>query len=398
MRDLFSYFAIAYSIAFWALTNVIFHFDGAGRTVIMFLFIALFLNRRDVLQSFYNKSVLLYLILSVYMLFNSILKGGADVYNQDGYLMLFNAAIVPFLVLILVVVYAQKNFERTLFSCLVGVVFYAIICMLAGDVSSESRMSDSGINSNEIAIQVCMGFSLILAAYLLSFINKTTLILLAILFIICIFKTGSRTAFIMFAFITCGFVFSKFDLRNPSNILMLSLVFLIGYYGLSWILENTYVGLRLSGKEDVADGNDFEIATGTFWDNFGDRGFQYYYSWPYFLDNPITGLGLKRWCQFNIQQIVFHSEWLVQMVENGLLGLCLYLWFHSRLFIFAYFRLKKLKQSEGIGSEFRIQFLFIFTLLSLYAANFFIWTYTSSCLMAVLGLFIAKNELIESEI
>jgi len=60
---------------------------------------------------------------------------------------------------------------------------------------------------------------------------------------------------------------------------------------------------------------------------FDNRAAQYILGWQEFVDNPINGIGLRNFLKQSGNTAPLHSEYLVQLVENGLIGMLLFILF-----------------------------------------------------------------------
>ena len=63
---------------------------------------------------------------------------------------------------------------------------------------------------------------------------------------------------------------------------------------------------------------------------FDGRAIQYEFGYEKFLENPYFGIGLNNYKQFDGYNLVLHSEYLVQLIENGLVGFILFFLFYCR--------------------------------------------------------------------
>lgn len=180
-------------------------------------------------------------------------------------------------------------------------------------------------------------------------------------------------------FIIAGTFIVSRDKKNilslVGGILALSIIAVITYY----ILEHTLVGERLAGTTTQME--ELGLATGTILDLFGDRGIQYYVSWPYFLDNLITGIGLRHWVEDGPTGHVCHSEYLTMYLENGLIGIALYAAFYYQI-------IKRLLQRKAAtaGTDKNIFKYLLLTFIALLFINSVLWSFDALGFFAVYAL------------
>ena len=112
---------------------------------------------------------------------------------------------------------------------------------------------------------------------------------------------------------------------------------------------------------------------------FDGRAIQYVNGLEVFYDNNITGIGLNNYKQFDEWNLVLHSEYLVQLVENGLIGFSLYI-----IFILSIInKLLKLRKIQAIKKESQIYLLYYFCLIIL---SFGTWTYSIILFWIIISL------------
>ena len=181
-------------------------------------------------------------------------------------------------------------------------------------------------------------------------------------------------AFIIVALVTFLFVLS-YDSNKESSYIKKIVFFIVFMVSLFYVLNHTYIGERLLNTTSQIEETD--LGTGiTIFDSFGDRGIQYYNSFPIFLSNFMTGIGLNHWAEYNPTGHVCHSEYLTMYLENGIVGLILYLIF------FGYF-IKSLRRiiKKSCRTDGSAYFLF-YCFCGIGAINLVFWTYDSyACFM-----------------
>ena len=110
---------------------------------------------------------------------------------------------------------------------------------------------------------------------------------------------------------------------------------------MNYILDKTVLGERIMQSKDYDD--EFYAETGTILDYLGDRSIYYIVGWSNFLENPITGIGLFNYINYNKSEFPLHSEYLTHLTEGGIVGAFIYLLFIGGLlkYIFKMFIAKR---------------------------------------------------------
>ena len=330
--------------------------------------------------------VKLYVFVAFYMLLNGLVKGSAAAYEKDGLYLMCTNILEPVLTMMITVVLARRNFNRTVRILSIVLLLYCLICLHNAGYDESERLN-VGLNANEIAIHcaICMGL------LLLQFSQKKRMkswlfVVVSLLPLYVILETGSRMALTMVIIAVLFVWLSKIDFKKPKHFLgsliAASVIVLIG----SYILNNTMIGERMMSTSE--QGNELIFATGTFLDNFGDRGWPYYFSWPYFLQNPITGIGFHRWILYSPAELVFHSEYLVQYVECGLLSFIPYMVFLFWLLKMIYRKTK----SSVVPTEKAMSMTLHGILLSIFFSNLVLWSYSMHVVFIVYGLIFSYSK------
>lgn len=347
--------------------------DGAGRFPTILLIFCCFLILGKIKNDIFSKPLSIYLILAIYMLFNVLVKGAympAFIYFK----IIFDSVFFMWLIVYL----SQINFDKTIWILFIGFYLYTLLCFFNGSMSAGERLGGA-INANTIGLNAFFAIAFALFLYVRKKIKLLSLVILLILPFYVAILTGSRMTLGASLFIIAGtFIVS----RNKKNILsliggifILTIIAIITYY----ILEYTLVGERLAGTTTQME--ESSQATGTILDLFGDRGIQYYVSWPYFLDYLVTGIGLRHWMEDGPTGYVCHSEYLTMYLENGLIGIALYAAFYYQI-------IKRLFQHKAAtaGTGKNIFKYLLLTFIALLFINSVLWSFDSLGFFAVYAL------------
>lgn len=362
-------------------------FDGAGRIPLTLLIVSCFIISPFISKEIRKKPICIYIILALYMFVNVIWKGTHIAAINSTTYSVFCKIFNPIFLFFIVAYLARINYDRTLIVCLTGLLLYTILCLVSDTSSQYEGRIGSEINPNTIALNASLSYLLAFYLYVRDKISRLTLIILALIPLYAILATGSRMAFIIVVAPTF-FYMIFLQKRKKDSVLGLIVFLLLFFIGLTYVLNNTYIGERLLSTTTQIEGT--EIETGNrFIDAFGDRGVQYYNSFPLFLDNFITGIGLNHWVEYNPTGHVCHSEYLTMYLENGVIGIILYLSF----FLYFFRKLKYIYKSKTSSEKSSYYLLCVFWGLA--AINFVFWTYDSYGFFVFYALtysFISNNE------
>lgn len=368
LRETIGLLTIALAILWTPLSIWYLHFDSSARVPFMFFILSFFLLFKDFKRTALKKPITIYICVAIYMVINGLMKGSDTMYEKDGAYLIFIHILEPVVTMMITTVLARKNFDATLKWLSTFLFIFCIFCLLNSGFDEDGRMN-SEINANEMSIHCPLLCGMLLLMYLRKK-AKTSLIYL-ILWIVpltVIFQTGSRMALGMTGIIIVIVWMFKINFKRiVEPIRSLIIASILTFSGM-YIVNNTMIGERL--KETTEQGDELTLATGTILDKYGDRGLQYYYSWDYFLDNPITGIGFHQWQKYSPTEHVCHSEYMVQYVECGLLSFIPYI-----LFLFLLYRnlASKIRHTHGIQNSTIV--ILMAMLLSIIYSNTVLWSY-----------------------
>lgn len=378
---IFSIVACALMILWGPITFWIIGIDGAGRTPRILLLFA-FINSFHSIQKYsFKRPLLIYFLLGLYMFLNGLIKGGQDSYPKDGiYLLFCDATTAPFMLFLLVNLF-RKHFDKTL-SIFIGVLYlYTILFAIFATFEEKGGFIrlNGEINANEAALLIAICFLLILLSFIKGNLKLYQVILLSIIPIGVIMQTGSRMAVLMCVIgaLSTIIINSKHKKHKIKTLLGTGILAI----GIIFILNHTMVGKRMSYTTEQAE--EATWATGTAWDLFGDRGIAYYNSWPYFIKNPITGIGFQKWVQLNTLELRAHSEYLVMYLENGIIGLLLYLY----IIILFFKNLHQYRKQRNISYvELNTSKYLTLCLILILIANTMLWSFNEYCVFIVYAI------------
>lgn len=369
-------FIVFFTIIWEPLRVFYVHVDANGRFVMMLLVTGCLMSMKQFIKHSFNSILGIYALLSIYIIINALIKDTPAVWGTP--FVIIRNVISPVLLMYLIIGMAQYSLDKTLRVVIVAMYIFSLLCGL-NDVAQEERLG-TDINANTIALNAMFCIWVIVFYHIRSRISLIWTILLSIYPTYLIFQTGSRTALAvgMLVIIASTIVNTK---AKASSYFKLIIFGIIVYYAFIYIMENTLVGERLAGTTTQSEGKNYE--TGTILDVFGDRGYQYYVSWPYFLDNFWTGLGLRKWIAHSPTGHVFHSEYLVQYCENGIIAFVLYM-------LFFYKMIMGLIKSKKYYVSYKNDINFILVAIAgIMVINLFYWSFNQYQFFVFYGLALA---------
>lgn len=388
IKNLSSYqLSLAYiTLILWViwkpLSSMIMHVDGMQRVPIFFLILSLFFMGTSLIRLLFIKPVILFFWVCSYGFVNGFIKHSILLNEVNGYFIYIYHTIMPFFVFAIAILCFENNYEKTLKVISRSLVVYSIIAIsFVGHIAANERMDSGSININEVVLYCSCGVSFMLLRYVRRQISKVEMSLVVFPAFVCL-MAGSRMGLLAFFIILIGYFCSQLNFRKVSTIIFIIIGCIVLYLGIDYILHNTFAGERVLGTYDEVNDRYADYKTGTILDLLGDRGFMYYYSWPLFLENPISGIGLYNYIQYSHWGMRLHTEYATQYVENGLLG---FIPFVSFLILL----LKGVKVTQKrnciIKEESSIRMIF-FILLSILFSNLVLWSFDMICVYLVYAM------------
>ena len=336
--------------------------DAGGRmiTLLTIIIISSLLYEKRLL-SLFKKPLVIWFCWIIYVFINGFFNGyGFDMPTYS----FVTFMIVPLVVMIVISSVKQKNRWILLDVLSVGMVISLLLIFLFDKSDSEyyDRLG-TDLNSNEIgqmALVILMLFYYIFFSNRMSFLK---LILLSLIPVIIIVKTGSRTAFgglLMLALTHIAVNRSNNWLKNLVKYLG---VILFLFFSIIFVLNDTPLGERILSTTE--EGEEIGLETGNdFLNKFGDRGYFYYHGWIVFLENPLFGVGLGNFINHNENSMVQHSEYMVELSELGIIGFAIFFLF----FLFIYMDLFRIYGIFGNKKYVRLFTIYLFIILLMFSS------------------------------
>lgn len=384
LLEIFALISVGITILWQSIGIWITHIDGAARVPFFFSLTIFFLMFSKISKKALKFPLVIYAIEAVYLIINGYVNGATTMFAKYGLFDLIRDIYLPVLLMIIIATVAQKNFNKTLKYIIWILLVHSLLCLIFS--STKKGRMNGDINANEIAMYSAICVGLMLFAYVRQAIKKKEMPLIALPFIVTL-QTGSRMGMAMIGVMLVATLLQKINFKKISNIIASIIVATGLTFGGIYVMNNTLVGERFAKTTTTAE--TLNLKTGTILDYYGDRGFQYYASWPYFLKNPVTGIGFRRWIVYSPSHLVCHSEYMVQYVENGLIAFTMYLIFWIGI-MKPIIRLRKCENKSIVQSASMIMAL----LITIIYSNSVLWSYNIYPVFAIyaLAFAFAKNQ------
>ena len=382
-----NYLYLFLAIAWVPFQKVILTVDGAAislmtLTVIVFI-INVFNKKTNKLIS--SKPISFWAIWVVYSSINLYLKGYS---SGNSFISFFIVQLfIPYLVMLLSARELIVNKKRTISFLIIVLFIYAFLSLFLYGFSDIGNIRELKLSGNITTLNLLFLVFFSLLMYIQKWYKLSHVLFFSSIAFFFIISTSTRKALgaaIIFIFFT---LISKFKL-TVSKIFGLSISLYLGYLAINYLLINTLFGERFMEVE--SSGSRVNSTNIEALNIFGDRVFFYIEGWALFLDSPITGIGLTNFIKKATYEITIHSEYMVQLTENGLVGFFLFLIFNIWIGKNVIKNLKnKLKRD--------IYWVLTGGFVAILFINFTAWTYSFPQYFAVFGVIIGYIKLSEDE-
>lgn len=378
----FNLFYLFFYIIWDPLQGYFLHVDGARRTILLLSIIALFINIPSISQDkklFKSPAFLCWTLLIVYSMINSVIKGfesewGAISFFRSNY-------FDPYVFLIIAIIELNRDKYRCLFVMLGTMLVYMYIGNSHVSLNEYDRFEAEELGNMlpltaaGCAFVVCVLFS---EHKLKGGWAVYTAILVFVMYII--IMSGTRKAFGAVVIVFVGMVLTRSGKLNFKTLV----IFIVAFIALEYILNNTMIGER------IFEGMEMENVTVSFVANerlnnlllklFGDRSLQYFMAFELIPQHPITGIGLNNFMSTAQYEFRLHTEYMVQLCENGIIGFAI-------LIVFYYFLFRGLNKKRKAGD---VTAMYVFGLLMVLFLDFSGWTYNMYYVMIVYAVLISE--------
>lgn len=355
--------------------------DGAGRTIVFLSILAVLLNLREFWRQrkiFLTPAFLCWVALLAFSMWNAFSKG---FYSEWGTFAFLKARFFhPFILLVIAMLELNKDKQTCLKVILVALGVYLLIGLLFMDKDLDDRLMAEGLGNLYPLHAVAFLFvSAIL--YVEEKMEMWLLVVLTIGISAIIVVSQTRKAFGAEVILLVGIILSAKEKRTWKNWITIIVSGILLIIGIEYIVNNTDLGSRLNQGQD----EDFyvqlvenERLNSAYMSLLGDRAVQYEMALELHHEYFWTGIGLMNYMDMSGGELVLHSEYMVQLCENGTIGFVLLMLFYVLTII------ALIKNKKNMGSKaFR---MVLFGLAAVLFINFTAWTYNANYVMIIYAI------------
>lgn len=341
----FSYTGIALAILETVLVGI-FNMRGVFLIAIVALLLAFVMNIQNPLFEKVVKStpVVLWAVWVTYSILNWTFGGR---YNMDmaDPVYVVRRQLLPILTMVFAYYEGARNQDRTILFVLILFAVYVSVGLIFQDRMTDQDSREDTILGNNLALDACALSFFAFLAYSKSLIKSPVFIGLVVLSVMGIFFLSTRKALGGFVIITLFYFVTRFNVLNLKNVLIIAIAGVLSYYAFSYVMSNTMMGERLLSIKDTSAV--YVNSDNLFIRFLGDRALFYITGWDIFLEHPVFGIGITNYKVYSGIDIPIHSEYIVELCENGIIGSILYICFNCSILMPIFSRLK----STGINRE-----------------------------------------------
>lgn len=390
MLKLINYFFLAYILVKPGLGFLFYSIDGAGRISILLGILILLLNINNIEFRKVLKStpVLIWGLWGIYTAVNWLFHRVETV--QVPWIFIGNQIFLVWIAMVVVTYECRRNYQTTLKFILSCLVIYVLIGLLfQRDTIYQSGRGGAALG-NVLPLTSLSMVATAIFMYVKKWLTLKNLVIIIILSLAAILFVATRKALGGLIIILFFLLITKYPLNNVKNFLSLIFGLLVFYVGLSFMLDNTILGERMHGIDESA--NQFNTSNLRILNFLGDRAYFYIKGWEIFKEHPLTGIGINNFMYIDKLKLPFHTEYMAQLAENGIIGTILYVLFYCNIFK----QIIRARKYHIIGNEYwpYLGWMFAVLFISLTA-----WVYSFVHYYIVFGLVIGgiQKSLIDYE-
>lgn len=377
MNKILNHFFLGYIILWPLFYNFILPIDGAGRIYMILSVLILLLNllQERFRAVFRNPIVWIWFMWVVYSIINWISCGYPPPENLNPISFICIYLILPWLSMY-VAIYESQVRPRLLLKNLHVLFFIYVLLGFLFQVKTGAVGERGGnILGNSLPlVSLCLVFISCLC-YSYRLIKVPSFISAIILSMLCIFMVATRKAFAGELIILFAFFYGNIKKINVQSVLGLLCLGLVLYFTVPYLLENSILGERFMNISDDAEA--YNTTNSKFLSLLGDRAYFYITGWELFKEFPVCGIGINNYMNVTDYPMPIHSEYIVQLAENGLIGCFLFV-----LFIVALF---KTVLSVNVHKS---RWIFLGWVFSILFISFTAWIYDCSQYFIIFGVIV----------
>lgn len=383
---LYNLFYIFICIIWPPLQLYILKVDGAGRTIMIMSIIALLLNAREFWKQrklFFTPAFLCWMVLLCYSMLNALSKGFYAEFGTFKFLRVHYFDTLVLLVIMMMEMYRKKKTCLWVIWISLGVYLLIGLPFISQDIGSDGRFISEGLG-NLLSLHSISFLFVSSLLYVEKKFKTAFYVILCVLVSLVIIASATRKAFGAEVVLLIGVVLSlreKWTWKSWVRFIVLGVLFVIG---IRYIMQNTLLGERLTDEPvtdvyvQLVENEKVNDALVSF---LGDRAMQYEIAIDLYHEHILTGIGISNFMDVSGGDLVLHSEYMVQLCENGIIGFVLLLLFY----FFLIFDFTKNK----ITSDSKPNNMVLFGLLAVLFINFTAWTYCQNFIMVIYAIVIS---------
>lgn len=356
--------------------------DGAGRTITVMSFLVVLLNSYEFWRQkkiFVSPAFLCWVVLLLYSMSNAFSKGFYAEYGTFTFLR--NNFLKPFVLLIITMMELKRNKQTCLWLIWVALGVYILICLPYFRLGDEGRFGTEHIGNLLPLHAVCFLF-VTSVLFLEDKLKKMYFWIIVVGISGIILLSGTRKAFGAEAILLLGIILNDGKKRDFWSWVRIGLFGVVLVVGIRYVMNNTLLGERITDVDEFfyvqlvenQKINDFLMTL------LGDRAIQYETAFELFHENYWTGIGLTNFMDKSGGELVLHSEYMVQLCENGMIGFVLFMLFNVLLTLGLVTRRGNKNNKKSVGMT-------LFGLLSVWFLNLTGWSYNQNYTMVFYAIF-----------
>ena len=361
----------------------IFGLNGVHVIAEMLMFVTTFLHVSDkkFIRIITSTPVVLWLLWIIYSLINWRFSPGPRSTDLGNPLYMLHYILTPLFTMLISYYEGSRDLKQFLTFCIVVMSAYVVIGVTmqgGGAVASDERTGTS--LGNELALTSCVLAFVSFLSFSKKYIKTPLFLFVNFLVLVGIFFISTRKAMGGWFVIVFFYLVGYYNLKDPKKIIGFGIALAVIGLGAMYILQNTFMGERMMDIEN-SSAKWMENDSNLFLRYMGDRAYFYIYGWALFLQYPWTGIGLENFGFYMIRDERIHSEYIVELCENGVIGSLLYLIFNISI-------IKSIVKSFKIQPRI-VSFVCVGGMACIIFISFYAWTYSVSKYFIMMGIILS---------
>lgn len=379
--SLFNLFYIIVCIIWPPFQLYILHADGAGRTIVFLSVLAVLLNWKALgkrKRVFATPAFRCWVVLLCYSMLNAFVKGFYAENGTFGFLKVNFFHPILFLVIAMLELHKDRRTAMKVIWMAFGLYILIGLPFLASSVDDRVMVEGLG-NAYPLHAVVFLFVSAVLLVE--GRIKMWVFVGLTLAISTIILMSGTRKAFGAEFIVLLGVVLNYGKKKNLWAWIRIILLGGVLLAGVRFAMNHSTVGQRFAeGEEKNYDArlvgnqqvNDVLVTI------LGDRAIQYEIGLELFSQHFLTGIGLNNFMEKGRFEQRLHTEYMVQLCENGIIGFVL-------LILFYVYTISALQKSKK-KMKSKIINMVLFGLVAILFLNLTAWTYCMNFAMTVYAI------------